>query len=150
MKNIELRGQSGHVWTGIEEESVMIPGKLWLKYYGDIPHSIDYPRVTMYEALIRTVARCPEALAYDFFGTTATYRQFADEIDRCAAALAALGLKPGDRMTIAMPTCPQAVICFYAVNKLGGVASKWSVSPGSRGSAESADPRIHLESVDNR
>ena len=101
----------------------MTPHKPWLAYYGDVPHTIDYPRVTMYEALMRTAVRCPDALAYDFFGTTATYRQFADEIDRCAAALAALGLEPGDRMTIAMPTCPQAVICFYAVNKLGAVAS---------------------------
>ena len=97
--------------------------KPWLKYYGDVPHTIDYPEVTMYEALLRTMARCPNALAFDFFGTTATYRQFADTIDSCADALAAMGLKQGDRMTIAMPTCPQAVICFYAVNKLGGVAS---------------------------
>ena len=101
----------------------MAPDKPWLEYYGDVPHSIDYPEVTMYEALMRTVEHCPDALAYDFFGTTATYRQFADEIERCASALAALGLKPGDRMTIAMPTCPQAVIGFYAVNRLGGVAS---------------------------
>jgi long-chain acyl-CoA synthetase len=101
----------------------MTSHKPWLAYYGYVPHTIDYPRVTMYEALMRTAARCPDALAYDFFGTTATYRQFADEIDRCAAALAALGLEPGDRMTIAMPTCPQAVIGFYAVNKLGAVAS---------------------------
>jgi len=77
--------------------------KPWLKYYGEVPHNIDYPAVTMYEALMRTVERYPEAPAYDFFGTTATYRQFAEEIDRCAAALAALGLNPGDRMTIAMP-----------------------------------------------
>jgi len=95
----------------------------WLKYYGDVPHRIDYPEVTMYEALMQTAERCPEAVAYDFFGTTATYRQFAADIDRCADALAALGLKQGDRMTISMPTCPQAIICFYAVNKLGGVAS---------------------------
>jgi long-chain acyl-CoA synthetase len=95
----------------------------WLAYYGDVPHHIDYPEVTMYEALMQTAARCPAAVAYDFFGTTATYRQFAADIDRCADALAVLGLKQGDRMTIAMPTCPQAVICFYAVNKLGGVAS---------------------------
>ncbi len=101
----------------------MVPDKPWLRFYGDVPHTIDYPRVTMYEALMHTVARCPEALAFDFFGTTATYRQFTAAIDRCADALAAMGLKQGDRMTIAMPTCPQAVICFYAVNKLGGVAS---------------------------
>jgi long-chain acyl-CoA synthetase len=101
----------------------MTPDTPWLKYYGDVPHTIDYPEITMYEALMRTVARCPEAPAFDFFGTTATYRQFAEAIDRCADALAAMGLKQGQRMTIAMPTCPQAVICFYAVNKLGAVAS---------------------------
>ena len=97
--------------------------KPWLKFYGDVPESIDYPRVTMYEALMQTVARCPDAIAYDFFGTTSTYRQFGKEIDRCADALAALGLKKGDRITISMPTCPQGIICFYAANKLGAVAS---------------------------
>jgi len=101
----------------------MEANKPWLAYYGDVPHHIDYPEVTMYGALMQTVKRCPQAVAYDFLGTTATYGQFAADIDRCADALAALGLKQGDRMTIAMPTCPQAVICFYAVNKLGGVAS---------------------------
>lgn len=95
----------------------------WHAYYGDVPHHIDYPNVTMYEALAQTAERCPEAVAYDFFGTTATYRQFLAEIDRCADALAVLGLRQGDRMTIAMPTCPQAVVCFYAVNRLGAVAS---------------------------
>lgn len=101
----------------------METNKPWLKYYGDVPHRIDYPEVTMYEALMGTVERCPEAVAYDFFGQTTTYRQFAAEVDSCADALAALGLRQGDCLTIAMPTCPQAVICFYAVNKLGGVAS---------------------------
>jgi len=101
----------------------MYEQKPWLKFYGDIPEHIDYPRVTMYEALMQTVERCPEVVAYDFFGTTSTYRQFAGEIDRCANALAALGMKKGDRLTIAMPTCPQGIICFYAANKLGVVAS---------------------------
>lgn len=93
-----------------------------MDYYGDVPHTIDYPQVTMYEALMRTVDRCPDAETYDFFGTTASYRHSATDIGRCADAQAAMGLKPGDRMTIAMPTCPQAVICFYAVNKLGAAA----------------------------
>ena len=97
--------------------------KPWLKFYGDIPEHIDYPRVTMYEALMQTVSKNTAAVAYDFFGHTATYRQFAAEIDRCADALSALGLKKGDRITISMPTCPQGIICFYAANKLGAVAS---------------------------
>ena len=101
----------------------MYEQKPWLKFYGDIPEHIDYPPVTMYEALMQTVERCPEVVAYDFFGTTSTYRHFGKEIDRCANALAALGMKKGDRITISMPTCPQGIICFYAANKLGVVAS---------------------------
>ncbi len=97
--------------------------KPWLKFYGEIPESIDYPKVTMYEAVMRTVARCPDAVAYDFLGYTSTYRQFGKEIDRCADALASLGMKKGDRITISMPTTPQGIICFYAANKLGAVAS---------------------------
>lgn len=96
--------------------------KPWRDYYGDVPHHIDYPEETMYEALVQTAEDRPDALAYDFLGTTASYRRLVADIDRCANALAALGSKDGDRLTIAMPTCPQAVICFYAVNKLGGVA----------------------------
>jgi hypothetical protein len=48
----------------------MYETKPWLKFYGPVPESIDYPRVTMYEALMKTVARCPDAVAWDFFGTT--------------------------------------------------------------------------------
>jgi long-chain acyl-CoA synthetase len=101
----------------------MYETKPWLKFYGPVPRSIDYPRVTMYEALMKTVARCPEAVAWDFFGTTCTYRQFGEQIRQCADALAALGLKAGDRITISMPTSPQGIICFYAANKLGAVSS---------------------------
>ena len=101
----------------------MYETKPWLKFYGSVPASLDYPRVTMYEALVQTVERCPDTIAWDFFGTTRTYRQFGEEIKQCANALAALGLKGGDRITISMPTSPQGIICFYAANKLGAVAS---------------------------
>jgi long-chain acyl-CoA synthetase len=97
--------------------------KPWLKYYGDVPHTIEYPRITMYEGLARTVERSPAAIAYDFLGYTSTYKRFKEEIDKCADALAALGLRKGDRVTISMPTSPQGIICFYAVNKLGAAAS---------------------------
>ncbi|MCP4130700.1 MAG: AMP-binding protein, partial [bacterium] len=97
--------------------------KPWLKYYEDIPHSIDYPRVTIYESLVRTRDKYPDSLAYDFFGYTSTYKKFIEEIDCFAHALAARGLKKGDRITISMPTSPQGLICLYGANKLGAVAT---------------------------
>lgn len=95
----------------------------WHKFYSDIPKSIDYPSITMYESLMRSVKRVPDKIAWDFLGTTCTYENFAREISQCADALAKLGLKKGDTITISMPTSPQGIICFYAANKLGAVAS---------------------------
>lgn len=101
----------------------MYEKKPWLKFYNNVPETIDYPRVTMYEALMRSVELHPERIAYDYLDYTSTYRKFGSEIDSCANALAGIGMKKGDTITIAMPTCPQGIICFYAANKLGVVAS---------------------------
>jgi len=101
----------------------MYEKKPWLKFYQHVPKTLDYPRVTMYEAVRQSAERCPDSIAYDFLDYTSTYRQFISEIDKCAAALAAIGLKKGERITISMPTSPQGIICFYAANKLGAVSS---------------------------
>jgi long-chain acyl-CoA synthetase len=95
----------------------------WLRFYGSVPASLDYPDATLYEALADTAARVPGAIAWDFFGTTSTYKTLLGEIDACAQALGALGLGRGDRILISMPTSPQGVIAFYAANKLGAVGA---------------------------
>jgi long-chain acyl-CoA synthetase len=93
----------------------------WLRYYGHVPETLRYPEVTLYQAVAETARRLPDAVAWDFLGTTSTYRQLIADIDRCADALAALHLGRGERMLISMPTSPQGVIAFYAANKLGAV-----------------------------
>ena len=95
----------------------------WLKFYGGIPTSLPYPRATLYAALKGSARRAADSVAYEFLSTTATYAQLAKEIDRCADSLAGLGLKRGERITIAMPNSPQAITALYAANKLGVVAS---------------------------
>lgn len=101
----------------------MYETKPWLRHYKDVPHTVDYPRTSIYSVVMETVAERPDETAYDFMGVTATYKEFAAEIDKFADVLAALGLGKGDRFTIAMPTSPPGVVAFYAANKLGAVAS---------------------------
>ncbi len=93
----------------------------WLRFYGAVPASIDYPRITLYEAVAATAQRWPDAIAWDFFGATATYRELLASIDASADGLASLGLTAGDRLLISMPTAPAGIIAFYAANKLGAV-----------------------------
>src|SRR5215510_14031875 len=95
----------------------------WLEHYGDVPATLEYPRITLYEALCRSAGAHPAASATTFYGSALSYRELVAAVDECASALAALGLGRGDRITISMPTSPQGVIAFYAAAKLGAVAS---------------------------
>jgi len=98
-------------------------GMPWLAFYGDVPSSLDYPEKTMYE-LVRDIAHdLPGGIAWEFMGTRSTYAELIRDIDGCADALASRGVKLGDRVTVSLPNCPQAVILFYALNKVGAVAS---------------------------
>jgi len=56
-------------------------------------------------------------------GRHTTYAQAVEAIRECARALRAAGVKENDRVTIALPNCPQAVSMFYAVNMVGAVAN---------------------------
>jgi long-chain acyl-CoA synthetase len=95
----------------------------WLEHYGDVPATLEYPRITLYEALRRSAEAHPTATATTFYGSALTYPKLVAAVDECAAGLAALGLGRGDRITISMPTSPQGVIAFYAAAKLGAVSS---------------------------
>ncbi len=97
--------------------------KPWHNFYSNVPLSINYPAMTMYESVMLSATRVPDKVAWDFMGTECTYQKFAQMISQCADALADLGLKKGDVITISMPTTPQGIVCFYAANKLGAVCS---------------------------
>lgn len=93
----------------------------WSRFYGQVPSSLEYPEVTLYQALAATARRVPDAVAWDFFGTRCNYRSLLARVDRCAAALAGEGLKAGDHFLISMPTSPPGVIAFYAAIRLGAL-----------------------------
>lgn len=95
----------------------------WFKYYGNTPHTLDYPDISMYDFLKKTAEEYPSNIAYDFMGKSATFEKFIEEIDICAKALVMQGVVPGDAVTVCMPNTPQAIIMFYAINKIGAVAS---------------------------
>ncbi len=52
-----------------------------------------------------------------------SFQDFIAQVHAAAKALCAQGVRPGDRVTICMPNTPQAIILFYAVNRMGAVAN---------------------------
>lgn len=95
----------------------------WLNNYGDIPATLEYPTTTMFEQLEIMANKYPDYTAFDFMGKKTTYKTFISQVHICARALKAIGTRPGDKITICMPNCPQTVIMFYAVNAVGAIAN---------------------------
>lgn len=95
----------------------------WLNNYGEVKFHLDYFEGSMWEAVRNIAHRYPHIIALDFMGSSTTYAKLEQEVYVCAKALRAIGVKPGDRVTICMPNCPQTVIMFYAINLMGGIAN---------------------------
>lgn len=84
---------------------------------------LEYPDSTIYELVEQSAEKYPGYTALNYFGVAITYKQFINEIKRCAGALKAAGVKKGDSISICMPNTPEAVYIFYAVNMIGAVAN---------------------------
>ncbi len=93
----------------------------WLAFYGNTPASLSYPEKTMYALLADTARRYPSSTAYVFQGRKTTYQNFMRRIDAAARGLYSLGIRKGDRVTICMPNSPQALDCFYGLNRIGAI-----------------------------
>ena len=90
---------------------------------GNVRKHIDYPRLTMFQMIQRMAEQYPTAPAYEFFGKKTSYRQFVAKIERAARAFTSMGIRRGDAVTICMPNTPQALDCFYALNRIGAICN---------------------------
>nr|WP_245805866.1 long-chain-fatty-acid--CoA ligase [Bacillus alkalicellulosilyticus] len=99
-----------------------ISDKQWfLQYPEDIPTTIEYEDITLHELLDRTAKKFPSKEALHFFGKEMTYEQLNHAVLKFANALRSLGLEKGQRVSIMLPNCPQAVIAYYGIVKAGGI-----------------------------
>ncbi|MDG2003420.1 MAG: AMP-binding protein [Novosphingobium sp.] len=67
------------------------------------------------------VAEAPEHLYLEFSGDAYSYARMDGEVERFARGLHALGVAPGDRVVGLLDNGPDAVICWYATNRIGAV-----------------------------
>ena len=100
-----------------------VDSKAWLQFYPEwTPHSLDYGETTLLDVYDNNLAINPDKPATYFFGRTQTFSDLDRQVRRAAAGLRAFGVRPGDRVAIVAPNCPQYVAAFYAILKLGAVA----------------------------
>ena len=63
---------------------------------GETPMHIEYDRCSMYEAVAKTAAQYPDLTALTFLGKKIPYAAMKKNIDRCASALSAIGVREND------------------------------------------------------
>ncbi|HYJ49289.1 MAG TPA: long-chain-fatty-acid--CoA ligase [Microbacterium sp.] len=94
----------------------------WLSSYAPgVPDEIDEVTQTLPDMIESSIARYGGATALEFFGATTSYRELGEQIERAAEGLRRLGVAQGDRVAIVLPNCPQHVVAFYAVLRLGAI-----------------------------
>jgi long-chain acyl-CoA synthetase len=94
----------------------------WLSSYPPgVPADFEYPKVPLTQLLDDAAASFPRRAAISFRGTTLSYQELRDAVDHLATGLAGLGVGKGDRVSLVLPNCPQAVLTVFAALRLGAV-----------------------------
>ncbi|WP_085529133.1 long-chain-fatty-acid--CoA ligase [Kocuria massiliensis] len=94
----------------------------WLKTYNpNTSEILDLPETSLVHVMERSVREAGSKTALEFFGAKTSYTQLGDQISRVAEGLRLMGVQPGDRVAIILPNCPQHIVAFYAILRVGGV-----------------------------
>ena len=76
----------------------------------------------VFERVLATCARTPDADALDFLGKKTRYGELARQINAFSGALQKeLAVKKGTRVALLLPNTPYYVIAYYAILQVGGI-----------------------------
>ena len=98
------------------------PPRPWTHSYAvGVPEHLEPQTGSLVDIVDASARDYPDAPAQQFFGRETTYAELSADISRAAGALAAHGVRAGDPVAIVLPNCPQHIVAFYAVLRLGAV-----------------------------
>lgn len=98
------------------------PPRPWIaSYAAGVPDDLAPVEGSLVDIVAASARDYPDAVALQFFGRETTYRRLDEQIQRAAAGLKAQGVRAGDPVAIVLPNCPQHIVAFYAILRLGAV-----------------------------
>ena len=95
--------------------------KLRELYAAGVAYNIAIPDRPIPDMVLEVASRYPKRAAIDFFARQLTYAELAQEMRQAAGALHQAGVRPGDRVALVMPNCPQHAIAVLGTMLLGAV-----------------------------
>ncbi|MDX2034903.1 MAG: long-chain fatty acid--CoA ligase [Blastocatellia bacterium] len=105
-----------------EYEASVYAAKPWLKHFDFwVPAEFNAPNQPLYQILQIASVCYKEKPAAAFMGAKFTFGEYKAQVDQLSTALAALGIAKGDRVGIMLPNCPQYILSFFAIVRLGAI-----------------------------
>ncbi len=125
---LEQQNKLKEVELGLREASKEKTGypsidKPWLKFFPKEALTDTINPYTLYQQLKISNEDNLEETALSYNGEYITFRKLLHHIDQVAGALLSIGVKEGDIVTLCLPNIPEFVYSFYAINKIGAIAS---------------------------
>jgi len=113
-------------------QSLTYADKPWLKSYQLGPYKLEksltpYPELPVYKALDDAAEKYPGQTAVLYLERSLKYQQLKKLVDKLASALAALGVRKGDRVCVFLPNCMEFIISDWAIQKAGAVIVPTSI-----------------------
>ena len=94
----------------------------WIKSYAEgVPDDIELPTGSLADLIQASVTEFGDSVALEFFGRETSYAELGEQINRAAEGLRKLGVRKGDPIALIMPNCPQHVVAFYAILRVGAI-----------------------------
>lgn len=98
------------------------PPRPWTASYAEgVPEDLGDVTGSLFDVVERSAREYPNAPALEFFGKSITYAEMLEAIERAAEGLREQGVSAGDPVALILPNCPQHIVAFYAVLRLGAV-----------------------------
>ena len=98
-----------------------LTSRLRTLYAPGVAYEIATPTQPIPEMVLEVASRYPRRAAIDFFARQLTYADLAEQMRRCAGALHQAGVRPGDRVALVMPNCPQHAVAVLGTMLLGAI-----------------------------
>lgn len=118
----------------MSEKLTVSQEKVWMKHFSEESRKAELPKMKVYSFFKETNKHRPHGTALYYYGKKITIKQMLGMIGECSNALAALGVKKGDTVSIVSASTPESICLFYALNKIGATMN-------------AIDPRLDKKSV---
>ncbi|MFW9969211.1 MAG: AMP-binding protein [Candidatus Odinarchaeota archaeon] len=97
--------------------------KRWFKTWWPkgVPLNANFEEITINELLDEQVEKYKDEKFIWFLDAWITYKQFQDYVMSFATSLANLGIRKGDVIGLFLPNCPQYIVAYFAITRLGAI-----------------------------